>query len=297
MSVRDLKSQAPLDWALALSIAEASQDSREAPWYGPWNMILHYLFQGVPPDKGWFTVTYPQFPVDKYIDTAEEESDEDQAGLYALLLIKYLLINSISQAKGFRRSAAPSPEVLKQYPGPPQTPPKFPSPIRVPAPPRQMRSTRIPDFAQLLFKMTVNLPGHTVDIPLRYLVGPLLLVGIKRADRSCQFFDFTEVFEQTIHQARHAFASFPKVNIIGVITALGDCWTYGEYDRRNFSPSPTRSEYSDPTFVDSSPNTPAWPNNPGIDFGDLGFARIQEPPSDRALHAVRERMKVLSALL
>ena len=111
------------------------------------------------------------------------------------------------------------------------------------------------------------MPRRTVDIPLRYLVGPLLLVEIKRADQSCQLFDFTEVFEQTAQQAPHAFASFPKVNIIGVITALGDCWTYREYDRRNLSPSPTRSEYSDPSFVDSSPNLPIWPNNPGIDFG------------------------------
>jgi len=145
--------------------------------------------------------------------------------------------------------------------------------------------------------MTVNMPCRTVDIPLRYLVGPLLLVEIKRADQSCQFFDFTEVFEQTTQQARHAFASFPKVNIIGVITALGDCWTYREYDRRNLSPSPTRSEYSDPSFVDSSPNVPIWPNNPGIDFGNSGFVRLQEPSSNRALHAVQERMKGLSASL
>ena len=84
MSARDLQSQTPFYWALALSIAEASQNSREAPWYGPWNMVLHDLFQGVPAAKGWFTVTYPQYPVDKYLDTAEEESDEDKAGLYAL---------------------------------------------------------------------------------------------------------------------------------------------------------------------------------------------------------------------
>jgi hypothetical protein len=46
--------------------------------------LEHDFTRFVPAGKGWFTVTYPQFPVGKYLDTAEEESDEDQAGLYAL---------------------------------------------------------------------------------------------------------------------------------------------------------------------------------------------------------------------
>jgi len=141
------------------------------------------------------------------------------------------------------------------------------------------------------------MPHLTVDFPLRYRFRPLLLVEIKRPNHHVELFDFLYVFEQSAQQARYAFASFPKMLIIGVITSLGDCWTYREYDRRDLSPSPTRSEYSDPSFVDSSPPDGAPSNTGGIDFGNRGFVRLQEPPSDHAFDAVKERMKVLSALL
>jgi hypothetical protein len=94
-----LTSKPPGYWLLHLAIAAASNDSREAPWYGPWNIVLQDLFHAFGPQE-FFTVTYLQFPLVKEIDTVdsdEEESDEGsdyEAGLYPLLPIKYLLINS-----------------------------------------------------------------------------------------------------------------------------------------------------------------------------------------------------------
>jgi hypothetical protein len=95
-----LASKPPSYWVLRYAVAEASNDSREAVWYGPWNIVLRDLFHvfGRP---GIFTVTCPQFPLVKEIDTFdsdEEESDEGgdyKAVLYPLPPIKYLLINFI----------------------------------------------------------------------------------------------------------------------------------------------------------------------------------------------------------
>jgi hypothetical protein len=92
-----LTSKPPSYWALRLAIAEAREDLREAPWYGPWNIVLQDLFHNFAP-WGFFTVTYPQFPLAKEIDPDEDESDEGgdhKAGLYPPLLINYLLINCI----------------------------------------------------------------------------------------------------------------------------------------------------------------------------------------------------------
>ena len=93
-------SKPPSYWALHLAIAEASNDPLEAPWYGPWNLVLQdlcYAFN----QPGAFTVTYPQFPLVKEIDTFDSDTEaldeigDYKAGLHPLLLIKYLLINSI----------------------------------------------------------------------------------------------------------------------------------------------------------------------------------------------------------
>jgi hypothetical protein len=86
MPVQPLASKSPSYWALHLAIAEASKDSREAPWYGPWNIVLNDLFQDFGPSR-FFTVTYPQFSLVKDFDAVnsdEEESDEvddNKAGL------------------------------------------------------------------------------------------------------------------------------------------------------------------------------------------------------------------------
>ena len=51
------------EWHLHIAITDAALDHREAPWYGPWNIILRdFIFLSFcqPP---YMTITYPQFPV------------------------------------------------------------------------------------------------------------------------------------------------------------------------------------------------------------------------------------------
>lgn len=74
--VLTLESLSPYDWALRLSILNASNDCREAPWYGAWNMVLvKGLFHDFCP-KRFYTVTYPQFPLVKDIDTVSDSEEE-----------------------------------------------------------------------------------------------------------------------------------------------------------------------------------------------------------------------------
>ena len=74
-------------WTLNLAIAQARNDPREAPWYGPWNIVLQDLFQDFCLSP-FYTVTYPQFPLVKdidVVDSEEEESDKEiEVGLYPL---------------------------------------------------------------------------------------------------------------------------------------------------------------------------------------------------------------------
>ena len=70
-----LASKPPYYWALNLAILQASNDSREAPWYGPWNIVLKNMFQDFCPAK-FYTATYPQFPLVKGIDAVDSEEDE-----------------------------------------------------------------------------------------------------------------------------------------------------------------------------------------------------------------------------
>ena len=93
-----LASKSSYNWVLNLAVLQASNDSREAPWYGPWNIVLQKMFQDFCPAP-FYSATYPQFPLVKdidVIDSDEEESDEElerdsddqpEAGLYSLPLI------------------------------------------------------------------------------------------------------------------------------------------------------------------------------------------------------------------
>jgi len=242
------------------------------------------LFANFCPEP-FVTVTYPQFPLVKDIDTPEEESDEEDDDQVFL---------------NFQRSAAPSPEVFKgvdravllKTPTPQASP-------RQSATRRKKRSTRIPDFAQFIFKITVNQPANTVDIPPRYRGRLVLLVEIKKILTPCQLSDFAAVFQQTDQQARHVFASYPEVNTFGLIIALGDCWTYREYSRKDLRPSPTPSEHRDPTFLDRALQLPPMPSvcqDVNKCFDASGFARLQSSSSDKALAALRPRLQRMSGL-
>lgn len=275
-------------WILYLAIAQARSDPREAPWYGPWDVVLQELFRDFCPG-GFTTVTYPQFPLVQDIDTynLEEESDEDEE------------LDDQAEFPG-PRFTAPSPEVFKGYRADlPQTPPKLLTPDRKMKQIKK-RSTRIPDFVQLLFQIKVKNPGSILDDPPKHRNRILLLVEIKRALISYEMYDFIKVLDQTDQQARHAFASYPEVNTFGLIIALGDHWTYREYNRESLRPSPTRFEHSDPTFEEPRRDpelvSKIYPDVDRI-FGAKGFACLQKPESDEALFALRRCLTSLSALM
>lgn len=197
------------------------------------------------------------------------------------------------------RFAAPSPEVFKGFRQDLlQTPPKL-SPQQRTKLKKKKRSIRIPDFAQLVFKMRVHPPNNALDDPPICLKRVILLVEIKAAIESCEIWYFHGVLDQTDQQARHAFASYPEVDALGVIVALGDCWTYREYFREEMgsSLSPSQSELADPTFRGSSIGSLISPSPSMICedvnkcFGAKGFARLQDPESDMALTVIRNRLK------
>lgn len=103
-----------------------------------------------------------------------------------------------------------------------------------------------------------------------------------------------------LYQCRHTFMSFPEVHTLGLIVALGDCWTYREYDRRNMISSPSPSEQTDPTYRESfhdciSPSTIF--DDVNQHFGRKGFARLQGPASDNALRAVHLHLKFLCSTM
>ena len=189
---------------------------------------------------------------------------------------------------------APSPEVYKGFRQDlPKTPPKL-SPPRLVKHKRKKCSTRIPDFVHLVFRIRVHPPNNTLVIPQAHIKRIILLAEIKRAVENCQEWFFHEVFDQTDQQAVHAFASYPEINTLGVIIALGDCWTYREYDRHNMESSPTPSERNDATYNESdlvSPSTIV--NDVQQHFGPRGFARLQEPASEAAFIAVHKHLQAV----
>lgn len=189
---------------------------------------------------------------------------------------------------------APSPEVYKGFRQDlPKTPPKL-SPPRLVKHKRKKCSTRIPDFVHLVFRIRVHPPNNTLVIPQAHIKRIILLAEIKRAVENCQEWFFHEVFDQTDQQAVHAFASYPEINTLGVIIALGDCWTYREYDRDNMESSPTPSKRNDATYNKSdlvSPSTIV--NDVQQHFGPRGFARLQEPASEAAFIAVHKHLQAV----
>lgn len=137
--------------------------------------------------------------------------------------------------------------------------------------------------------MIVHPLNKTLDDPPMYKKSVILLVEIKRATKSHDIWYFYEVLDQTDQQALRAFASFPEVKTLGLIVALGDCWTYREYHREKMVASPSLSEKTDPTYHE----TPKDSVSPSVSvdfvsrhFGPKGFARLQDPASDAALGAV-----------
>ena len=230
-------------------------DSQEASLYGPWNTVLQDLFHDFCPPP--FCTALPLVNV---VDSEEEELDkerDEQVGLYPLPPIKYLLINSVF----------------------PPTPPKsLPSST-------SLKRKRHSDIAQLRFEIK----GVSADDPLKHRDSLLLQVVIKKAVPSCQIFDFLKVMDQTDQQACHAFASYPKIDTFGLVVALGDCWTYREYHRKDLRPSPTSSDLDTPyTISRTCADVEKF-------FDTPGFAHLERKTSDDAMAALRKRLRVLGS--
>lgn len=319
-------SKTATEWALHLAIADALGDSREAPWYGAWNIVLKdILFESfclLP----LLTVTCPQFPLSKNIDTYnpednkiiddddsddDEDDDHDEGSNQMSSSPQHTRIlgqHSTPSPESYRSSSSP-----QAYRGPAYPPVRYsvPSPesYRGSSSPqasrdrsshrRKKRSTRIPDFAQLLYTLNVN-RDHTISLPVIIHNRIILLVENKANKETPTILDFSPIMHQTDEQARCAFAMFPNVSILGVILAIGPYWTYVEYDSANNRPSPSRSELHDATYMEI---TPPPTQSPGRFYEPIatlfapdGFARLETDLSTKGLGLVRGRMKALVGL-
>jgi hypothetical protein len=303
------------EWELHIAIARAMTDSREAPWYAAWNIVLKdFLFASFCPEP-FFTITYPQFPVSNTADTYDlrdellpdldsdnEESDDDQELIdltsqppsspphstmehTAAPSPESSRRSSSSEARrAFQRNSAPSPESLSSSRAPLSRP-------------RIKRSTRIPDFAQLVYRLCIN-PDNTVNCPVELDHRIILLVENKPRLDSPTEANFTAVLGQTDEQARHAFASFPNLTTLGVIIAVGPYWTYVEYDSADIPPSRSKSEQKDPTYMDTTPpptklHAKAYHPIRSL-FEPHGFACLETDLSNKGFKIIRDRMKFLT---
>jgi hypothetical protein len=164
----------------------------------------------------------------------------------------------------------------------PATPPPPPAPYK-------KRSTRIPDFSEVLFEKE---PGPA----LRYAEKNILVTEIKKhtdATRS----SFAAIFKQIDHQATFSFHQYPKSTILGTIAVIGQFWTYLEYHKTDQRPSPSLSEKEDPTYRDTTPQLPSllrreYPPIRRLQ-GKEGCFRLLTPESDKGLMLVRKRLEHL----
>lgn len=282
------------EWHLHIAIADAGLDRREPPWYGPWNIVLRdFIFLSFcqPP---YMTITYPQFPVSKYVDANDADDEDDEFEIKSDDEDNYDECMQLSQSlPGTPRSAAPSPDVIRGsrslllatppriHDNPPRSCPKI-------------RTTRIPDFVQRLFTIACNSDG-TSGIQSSRII---LLVEIKKSTQIPEMVHFSSILKQTDHQARHTFCSSPEIQELGVILAIGPFWKYVEYNRQDFRQSPSFSEKKDATYANTPTPPPALLMRDYEPFltltGGVGFLRLESINSNRALHVVRERLQELN---
>ncbi|KAG5640224.1 hypothetical protein DXG03_009769 [Asterophora parasitica] len=168
---------------------------------------------------------------------------------------------------------------------------------RIP-PPAMKRSTRIPDFAELLMQ-----PGNGGS-------RLLMVVEIKKLPRSARAHHryLNDAIDQTEEQAFHAFMSPENEGIetIGAIVAIGKFWAYFEYDRPSvLANAPDQRSFSQQTFVPAPSTSPA-PSEPHVAYRIIPEITnyyddtkqcccLGTRNSNKALLLVRKRMKELIA--
>jgi hypothetical protein len=291
------------EWHLHIAISQALSDSREAPWYGAWNIVMRDMIFN--PRKfcrePFMTITYPQFPVSKGIDTDDAGDDDDEDEESDIDGGKGGGDNDVqmSQSPPTSRGVAPSPEIFRGSPSVlPPTPPKdsFPLMDSSPPPPPKKRTTRIPDFLQMLYRLSRNNDG-TTRFPAKYSERIMLIVEIKKLDEQPTLAHFAAIRRQTDHQARHALHASPTTDTLGVILAMGRYWTYGEYRRTDLRPSPSLSEKKDPTYrvTERTPiafmkGLPSFEMHLGHDV----CLCLETERSDQGLRIVQKRLHALN---
>lgn len=301
------RSKSTYQWKLHLSIIDADNDAREAPWYAAWDLVLRdQIFANFcgPP---YFTVTYPQFPVSKHIDTYHpaddiigDDSDDDDDGASGQITLSPSLSHSQTTPPNRNRlirHGAPSPEPFRGSPSQLMDTPPGPA-ANSPLPPGK-KSTRITDFAQLLYQVRVKSDG-TIPYPIEFRKHSLLLiVEVKRCAMLPNLLAFIDILPQTDQQAHRVFTTFPTMQRFGAIIAIGAYWTYVEYDWNNIRPSCSRSEQEDTTYMETLPSLPAsaMEFHPILQiFEPHGFAHLESQKLDKGLALVRRRVKDLSGI-
>ncbi|KAG6829005.1 hypothetical protein H0H92_005982 [Tricholoma furcatifolium] len=337
----------PHELKFEVAFKNASNSTREAPWYGVYNWILsQVIFPHLCDDplNTLTTITYPQYPLTQDIDTDmrdeddndEDDDEDDDHDSVKPDLMDDLWFNrgTLSTPYHFSRAMAPSPESTRAMAtipestramatspestramatssdstSPHQHPnfgfPSLSSPVegrsqksarttmalsppnlRTSAQNRQpltKRSTRIPDFVELLH---LNGDDHLIS-------SILLITEIKKeplfGPPVAEFF-FVPILEQTELQA----ADFLHVSRIGVIIALGRYWKYIEYTREAVLHERNRPDLrssSQQTYRSESPDDA--PDNSWSAYPK--FEEKCEPGSDDVLLVVRERMMQLA---
>lgn len=287
-------------WRLHVAISHASSDSREAPWYGAWNLVLQDIIFRSFCQSPYLTITYPQYPVSKDIDTDDadddndEDEDEDKTGNDDGGKNKYNISSGdVRMSRPIDRATAPSPEHMRspQKEHLPSTPP----PPSAPGP--KIRTTCIPDILQMLFQLRLQKGSNIPYFPSQCHNRTILIVEIKKATKNPGLEKFGEIFPQTDRQARHVFHVSPKTTTLGVIIAIGPYWTYGEYFRSDLRPSPSFSERGDPTYRDPAPLPETFRIRyypPFVTLAAQSVLLLQTQASDNGLQIVRKRLQQIN---
>ncbi|KAF9459180.1 hypothetical protein BDZ94DRAFT_1325002 [Collybia nuda] len=157
------------------------------------------------------------------------------------------------------------------------------------------KSTRIPDFVQLIFRpKAAEFPSFEKMI--------ILLVEIKKRvpQGIPTLINQNSLLDQVHAQVYHAFSTDMSIHTLGIIIALGDAWTYQEYNRltawTNFiqeGPNPDLS-YAPPGSQKQKTKAPIALTSAKVEAHfNNGYAVLGTSESDRALLALRQRLKEL----
>jgi hypothetical protein len=289
-------------WQLHVAISHALSDGRESPWYGAWNMVLRDIIFRSFCRAPHMTITYPQYPVSKGVDTDDADINDDEDEEQDRTESDDAGVNKYDIGGGSRdvrmspptvRAVAPSPELIRS----PQNKARLlstPPPPRPPPP--KLRTTRIPDILQMLHELCRDKAG-IICFPAEFRDRIILIVEIKKATRDPDDEKFGEIFPQTDRQARHAFHASPTTTTLGVIIAIGPYWTYGEYFRSDLRPSPPFSEKEDPTYSDSPPLQETFCIRDYPPFAALSNESVlllQTQASDDGMKIVRKRLQQIN---